>query len=219
MKLSATVGDLFHKLPEVDIFDCIVLGAGSGGEIKKIRQKFEKNNIVAIEAGNFWRERLNSISNITYLQRIITSSKQDFLTYYESSHGPQAGSLVKSVNSISEHKVKTIRLNEIIDEYFTDKIDLLSMDIEGEEINILRDNIDKVSKKVKSIHIHTHSRKIEADLIQLLQKNDYELIFLFPFPKKPIFYKDGIQFWYNKNYWHKGITERTSWDPESEQYN
>ena len=48
MKLSATVGDLFHKLPEVDIFDCIVLGAGSGGEIKKISQKFEKNNIVAI---------------------------------------------------------------------------------------------------------------------------------------------------------------------------
>ena len=44
------------------------------------------------------------------------------------------------------------------------------MDIQGEEINLIKSEIETLNKKVEKMYVATHSKKIEEDIIQFLGK-------------------------------------------------
>jgi FkbM family methyltransferase len=57
------------------------------------------------------------------------------------------------------------------------KIDLLHIDIQGSEAEFLRSTIDRLSNKVAYIVVGTHSRKIDAEIIETLQAAGWQLEF------------------------------------------
>jgi len=56
----------------------------------------------------------------------------------------------------------------IIKEYT--HIDIIDMDIQGEEANAILESIDSLNNKVRKLHIGTHSHKIESKLRVTLSK-------------------------------------------------
>jgi FkbM family methyltransferase len=82
------------------------------------------------------------------------------------------------------------------------RIDLLHIDIQGGEVDFIRDCLDILSKKVAYILIGTHSREIEGHLFEILLKAGWLLeierpaiLSLDPTPRVTV---DGVQAWRNR---------------------
>jgi len=72
-------------------------------------------------------------------------------------------------------ELRSISIAEIINENGLEKIDLLHVDIQGEEFDFISKNIQDISEKVSYIVIGTHSRQIEGKLFALLYENGFAL--------------------------------------------
>jgi FkbM family methyltransferase len=97
--------------------------------------------------------------------------------------------------------VKAITLNQVMDGL--DHVDLIDLDVQGAELVVLRSAIDELDKKVKRVHIGTHSRDIEYGLRELFRQhnwykaNDYCLGSREITPWGEIEFEDGVQTWIN----------------------
>jgi FkbM family methyltransferase len=97
--------------------------------------------------------------------------------------------------------VPSISLDNILND--VDKVDLIDMDIEGQELPAIQLAIEKLNKKVKRLHIGTHSKEIEAALRQLLSSHewrclaDYTLFSTSETPWGTISFENGVQTWVN----------------------
>jgi FkbM family methyltransferase len=84
-----------------------------------------------------------------------------------------------------------------------DRIDLIDMDVQGEELKIVRSSIDELDRKVKRLHIGTHSHEIEDGLRSTLRRRGWNCQFDFPCLSKsetpwgPVDFADGVQSWRN----------------------
>jgi FkbM family methyltransferase len=84
-----------------------------------------------------------------------------------------------------------------------DRVDLIDMDIEGQELASLTSSAAELDAKVKRLHIGTHSQEIEAGLRQLLSAHgwrchaDYPLFSTSQTPWGPVSFKNGMQSWVN----------------------
>ena len=100
-------------------------------------------------------------------------------------------------------KVKQIRAKEI----FVEKpsIDLIDIDVQGQELTILRAVKRELCEKTRRVHIGTHTNKIEANLRSLFTKLGWRKIFDFPTNSTVeteygiISFADGVQSWINPN--------------------
>ena len=85
-----------------------------------------------------------------------------------------------------EIAVEMQRLDEYIDEFFIDTIDLLKMDIEGMEFNVLLDLDESYFKKITSLVIEyhllddTYTEKYDQLLSKI--KNLYKTVEILPNP-------------------------------------
>lgn len=85
----------------------------------------------------------------------------------------------------------------------TDLVDLIDMDIEGQELPSVQANIGALDAKVKRLHIGTHSQEIEAGLRELLcrhhweRRADYTLFSESNTPWGRIRFENGVQSWVN----------------------
>ncbi|MBZ5609997.1 MAG: FkbM family methyltransferase [Acidobacteriia bacterium] len=82
-------------------------------------------------------------------------------------------------------------------------VDLIDMDIEGQELPAVRSNIEELDAKVKRLHIGTHAKEIEDELRQLLSAHgwrclrDYSLFSTSETPWGTIAFENGVQSWVN----------------------
>ena len=82
-------------------------------------------------------------------------------------------------------------------------VDLIDMDIEGEELPIVTVNIEALDRQVKRLHIGTHSKEIEAGLREVLGSHgwqctaDYSLFSKVQTPFGEISFENGAQTWIN----------------------
>jgi FkbM family methyltransferase len=111
-------------------------------------------------------------------------------------------------------EVQAVRLSSILKKL--DRVDLIDMDIEGEELPIVRANIKTLDAKVKRLHIGTHSKEIEAALRELLLDHgwtcsaDYSLFATAETPYGPISFQNGAQSWTNPRQVGSGPSLRTT---------
>ena len=83
------------------------------------------------------------------------------------------------------------------------RVDLIDMDIEGQELPVVRASIAELDAKVKRLHIGTHGVEIEAGLRQLLAAHgwrcaaDYTLNSTQPTLWGEIRFENGAQSWVN----------------------
>ncbi len=118
------------------------------------------------------------------------------------------GSSLQNVNSSESGytQVRAITLEEVLNN-FSDAIDLIHMDIQGEEYSVLESSMNLVNSKVKSIMVGTHQSKEKHDwLVAFFKEQDcWEAKMLYPRASKVeteygvIQFGDGFQYWTNKN--------------------
>jgi FkbM family methyltransferase len=75
------------------------------------------------------------------------------------------------------HEVKALTLQEVIDKNLTsNEIDFLSIDIEGEDIEILK-SLDLSRYKIKAICVEHNFREGSDDIINYMSRNGYDLVY------------------------------------------
>jgi FkbM family methyltransferase len=85
-------------------------------------------------------------------------------------------------------------------------VDLVDMDIEGQELPTIDATIKDLNTKVKRLHIGTHGKEIESDLRQLLSSHrwrcgaDYSLFSASETPWGLIHFENGVQSWVNPRF-------------------
>jgi hypothetical protein len=98
-------------------------------------------------------------------------------------------------------KVRSYLLTDILPP--TDYIDLIDVDVQGEELKVISAAIDTLDRRVARLHIGTHSHKIEAGLRRLLSQHgwecrtDYACAQTDQTPWGPVEFIDGVQSWVN----------------------
>ncbi len=98
-------------------------------------------------------------------------------------------------------KTRSYLLTDILPE--TDRIDLIDMDIQGEELKVISAAIEALDQRVARLHIGTHSHEIETGLRQLLGQHGWKCTADYPCaqtnetPWGPLRFVDGVQSWVN----------------------
>jgi len=85
-------------------------------------------------------------------------------------------------------------------------VDLIHMDVQGQEVNVLTPAMGVLNKRVRNVFVGTHSRKIEGELIELFHRNGWQLVrerptrFTYSGAHEDIVAwttRDGGQYWHN----------------------
>jgi hypothetical protein len=106
-------------------------------------------------------------------------------------------------------KVPTLDIRDLLSTY--NQIDLLDLDIQGEEVKILSASGSMIDSRVKRLHVGTHGTNIEAQLRSLLSDRgwllvrDYKCGSSNKTPFGEIKFVDGVQSWLNPRF---GLTIR-----------
>ncbi len=86
-------------------------------------------------------------------------------------------------------------------------VDLLDLDIQGMEAEVISSSIELIHKRVKRLHVGTHSREIEATLRQVMSAIGRHAHFDYPGATNncptaagPINFGDGVQCWINPRF-------------------
>jgi hypothetical protein len=83
------------------------------------------------------------------------------------------------------------------------EIDLLDLDVQGEELKILSAGADLLDRQVKRIHVGTHSPELEEGLRKLFRGRGWHLLRDYgcnkvnPTPFGEVEFVDGVQSWIN----------------------
>ncbi|OHD24230.1 MAG: hypothetical protein A2086_11760 [Spirochaetes bacterium GWD1_27_9] len=165
---------LDFKDENILIYDC---GANIGISAIYFKKHYPNAKIRAYEADpkifSILKENLkvNNINDVDLIQKVVWT---DYNGVSFSSEGADGGSIYGDKNLV---KIDSLRLRDEIDKEQT--IDLLKMDIEGAEVDVLKD-CESVLSKISNIFIEYHSfldRKQELDtILSILSKNNFRYI-------------------------------------------
>lgn len=122
-------------------------------------------------------EQMKLNRNCISIHAAITASKKEFLKILES----PASNLSKPVSKRSitdkNHKVPALTLSEIIDKYFpTKSLDFLSIDVEGEDLEILA-SIDFSKYEINSICVEHNDRIGSDEFLKYMEESGYALVY------------------------------------------
>jgi FkbM family methyltransferase len=98
-------------------------------------------------------------------------------------------------------KTRSCLLTDILPQ--TARIDLIDLDVQGEELKVISSAIETLDRRVARLHIGTHSHEIEAGLRELLSRHGWECKADYPCaqtnqtPWGPVQFVDGVQSWVN----------------------
>jgi FkbM family methyltransferase len=118
--------------------------------------------------------------------------------------------LVASIEEARSHgadttfNVSTYALASLLDKF--NFIDLIDMDIQGAELDVLSAAVDDLQRKVKRIHVGTHSYEIESDLRGTFARMGWncESDFSCLGRRETIYgyvdFEDGVQTWVNPSF-------------------
>lgn len=153
------------------IYDC---GANIGMSCTYFAQYYPTSKIIAFEADpnivKILKENLsrNSIKNISVIDKAVWINNDGILLSLEGSDGASIYSGNNQVN------VPSIRLKDMLES--EKQIDMLKMDIEGTELEVLKDCSNSLYN-VKNIFIEYHSyasnKQNLSDILNILEMNNF----------------------------------------------
>lgn len=101
-------------------------------------------------------------------------------------------------------RCQTLTLETLLKDH--DLINVIDMDVQGEELNIVKNSIKILNEKVMRLFIGTHSNAIDRELSNLLSTNkwtcvnNYDCGKLQKTPYGMIEFQDGVQYWVNPKF-------------------
>lgn len=104
---------------------------------------------------------------------------------------------ISGAGSIS---VPAVSLAEILEPFA--QVDLVDMDIQGEELAVIRSAVDVLAARVKRIHVGTHSTENEVGIREVM--NGWDCLADYPCgsvsrtPWGEVSFEDGVQVWRNR---------------------
>jgi len=123
---------------------------------------------------NFEEMKLNR--KCISIHAAITANKMEFVKVRELPASNLSGQVSKRRFTDKVHKVPAFTLTEIIDRYFPAKsLDFLSVDVEGEDFEILA-SIDFCKYEINSICVEHNNRTDSQELINYMEKSGYKLV-------------------------------------------
>lgn len=173
------------------IYDC---GANIGMSCIFFKKKFPDSKIIAFEPDpkvcKVLSENLKNYQGIEIINKAVWINNDEIEF---SAEGADAGSIYGNKNKI---KIKSIRLKDLIES--ENKIDMLKIDIEGAEVEILKDCKNNLNN-VKNIFIEYHSfikdHQALSSLLKILEENNFRYFIKQPMDRKIPFVNKM-----NKNY-------------------
>lgn len=100
--------------------------------------------------------------------------------------------------------IPTVSLSGLLKDL--ERVDLIDMDIEGQELPSISSAIEALDAKVKRLHIGTHSTEIESSLRELLSGHgwkcvaDYSVFSTNQTPWGNVSFENGVQSWVNPRF-------------------
>ena len=115
--------------------------------------------------------------------------------------GREAEGQVRFASGYGGIRVKMKPLSELMDGLGT--IDLIDMDVQGEELKIVKGAIDALDMQARRLHIGTHNAAVERGLRQVLGQRGWINLFDYASnstaatPFGTVHFQDGVQSWLN----------------------
>jgi FkbM family methyltransferase len=114
--------------------------------------------------------------NCISINAAITANKKEFVQILESPASILSKPISKHRITDKSHRVPAFTLTAIIDKYFPAKsLDFLSIDVEGEDLEILA-SINLSKYKINAICVEHNNRIDSAELLKFMDENGYELV-------------------------------------------
>ncbi len=140
----------------------------------------------------------NDAPDLWYGQALVKNDEAAQLVEHEKYAGIQVR---RDPNGWKSIAVRKVSLQDLLAPL--DQVDLIDLDLQGEELIAIRSAIEGLDKKVKRLHIGTHSTEIEAGLRKILSKHGWRSLADYACggpretPYGTIHFGDGVQSWLN----------------------
>ena len=170
----------------------IEIGGGNGVDLSNtyiLEKKFKWKGVICEPDGRLHANILAKRKCFLEIKPVSNSHNKNIYFYFKGLYDSYASFKY----SPSANKLKSISLNNLIKKYQLGKnIDYISIDTEGNELDIIKNfNFNKYNVKIFTIE-HNFKKKMRKNIYKILKRNNYQRIF------KYISYMDD---WYiKKNY-------------------
>lgn len=122
-------------------------------------------------------ESMKKHRNCTVIQGAVSPSERDSILIEEMPASELSGVVSKRRFFTKVHKVKTFTLGDIIRQHISNgQIDFLSIDVEGQDLEILKE-LDLEKYKIKTICVEHNFRKDSRFIIPHMIKFGYDHVF------------------------------------------
>ncbi|AZN38494.1 FkbM family methyltransferase [Paenibacillus albus] len=167
--------DIIQSLPEESCM--IELGAGWGFYSILMGTRRTRAKLILVEANPKNLEvgkqnmKLNGLeSNSVFIHAAITNKDNQTVSFSECGYG-------SSIQEQGEYRVSTITMSQVLNEQQLTQVDILHMDIQGEEFNVLLSMKDLLRNRIiKHVFIGTHSNELHRQCEWLLADMGYTIV-------------------------------------------
>jgi FkbM family methyltransferase len=123
-------------------------------------------------------------------------------------------SVVLHESGMKSIRVPSVTLEDAISDLSL--VDLIDMDIQGEEFKVVRSSVDVLNEKVRRLHIGTHNADVETGIREVLGVEGWQCRADYPSQKETdtpygrIWFGDGVQSWVNPKLAYQAAEEPVS---------
>ena len=113
----------------------------------------EKNLILSIEASKDTSDEfiknlnLNGFKNINFFNNAVSNTTDQNISFFESVNDWESSQTHNNFNFVSELKVKSIKIDNLLKQYsLKDYTVIIKLDVEGNEINVIKGALESIKK-------------------------------------------------------------------------
>jgi FkbM family methyltransferase len=189
MKLREIKEHTFYEDILRDEIVVLDLGACRGEFINEIDSLYKVKKAILVEPNPTNFIHLLEKDNFILYNNLISNNSDDLLVFWEDPNSPYNGSTIFNYFNGVEHKIKSITIENIINDNNIDFIDILKIDIEGSEYDLLENISSEILDKIGQITVEFHDfldpnlKDKTKKILQRIESFGFERI------SKPINYK------------------------------
>ena len=175
----------------------IDLGACLGEFTLSVSEIFggiEKSVLIEANPTNF--NQIKSIPNSIKLNAFVSPDSEGFQKFREDPNSPYNGtSFFDYFDGAIQHEIKRISIEQILNDYNIERVDILKIDIEGAEYELLENLDSTILEKIDQITVEFHDfldpmlKKRTENLVQRIKSFGYSVI------NNKIDYKHGSEYY------------------------
>jgi hypothetical protein len=156
----------------------IEIGGGNGFDLSNtylLEKKFKWDGIIC-EPNTALQKKISNLRSVKIIKEPITRKCLKNINFYENAD-PYQSSIVKTNNFKKVIRINSLSLNHLLKDFKNNKIiDYISIDTEGNEVEILKNfNFKKFKVKIFTIE-HNFNKINRKEILRIMKKNKYKRV-------------------------------------------